>query len=92
LLRYRKRYQRTTREINKGGIKNLQEETDALREEIKIREKTIQDFENYKEKYQALKHDIHAFDVNMQSNIERVNAVLESLTRALMSRKKMVEA
>jgi uncharacterized small protein (DUF1192 family) len=43
---------------------------------------------SYKEHHKKLQNDIHAYGINIDSNIGRVHLILESLTNALMSRKK----
>ena len=80
-----------TIEAEKKKIDNLQNSIKELRTKIRKYKMNTREIENYKERYNKLQSDLHAFDTNIKSNIGRINLILDSLTNALMSRKKLVE-
>lgn len=77
-------------EISQKRVEELKTTIVDAKKEIYELEKSHTELSSLKSYHKKIKGEITAHDVNVDTNIARVNLILDSLTNALMSRKKLL--
>lgn len=72
-------------------IKTVKAIIKNCKQEVQMHEQTSTELDYYKEHHKKLQDEIRAFNTNIETNRDRINHMLEALTNALISRKKLIE-